>query len=185
MRLTRDKGPLLELSDRDRSSGPSAIRTIFLAVSDETPASGVLGLVTSLARCTDAVVVVCHVREWLVPGSEWILGEGVFVESKREATQLVEGVAARLRSAGVRVRAVQGGGRPGQVGRVIVEAARTQDADLIVLGFHRHSLIDEILGGSVARQVRRTSVVPVLNVPRHPVSGLSRSRRRTDLERAR
>jgi nucleotide-binding universal stress UspA family protein len=162
---------VLELSDQHGLDGPPAIRTIFVAVSDETPASGVLELVASLARCTDAVVVVCHVREWLLRGSEWILGEGVFVEGKREAAQLLEGVVARLRSDAVRVRGMRGGGRLGQVGRVIVEAARIQDADLIVLGFHRHSLIDEILGGSVARKVRRSSTVPVLTVPRRPLTG--------------
>jgi hypothetical protein len=49
---------------------------------------------------------------------------------------------------------MSGGGWPGQVGDAIVDAARATHADLIVLGFHRHSLLEELLaGGVVGRSV--------------------------------
>lgn len=145
------------------------IKTILVAVSIETPSSGVLDIVRELGRRLDATIVVFHVREWPFSGSEWVLGEGAFVEGTQEATCLLERVTGGLGSAGVRARGVVRAGRPSEIGREIVDAAITEQADLIVLGFHRHSLLDELLCGSVVRKVRRRSEVPVLTVPRHRV----------------
>jgi nucleotide-binding universal stress UspA family protein len=152
-----------------RGRGPEArthITTILVAVSAETPSNGVLDLVCELGRGLGATVVAFHVREWLFRGSEWVLGEGAFVEGRAEAARLLDQVIGRIRSAGIPARGIAGGGRPGQVGRRIIEVARAERADLIVLGFHRHSFVDELLGGSVARKVRRGSSLPVVTVPR-------------------
>jgi nucleotide-binding universal stress UspA family protein len=130
-------------------------------------ANRLLDLVGELARGLGATVVVFHMRERPFTGSEWILGEGGLVEGVDEATRVIDLVIARLRSAGVRARGSIRGGRVGQVGREILEVAAAEGADLIVLGCHRRSVLDELLGGSVARRVRRGSAVPVLVVPRH------------------
>ncbi len=53
-------------------------------------------------------------------------------------------------------------GRPSQV---ILEEAKRVGADLIVLGSHTHSALDEMLIGSVARKVTQNANVPVLLVP--------------------
>jgi len=160
-----------EISGRDDgrtrrwSAHPGGIKTILLAVSMETPSSRVIDLATDLGRRLGATIVAFHVREWPFRGSEWVLGEGAFVEGKKEASRLLDQVICRLRSVGVRVRGITGGGRPGQVGHAIVDAANLEDADLIILGFHRHSLLEELLAGGVTRKVRRLSEVPVLTVP--------------------
>lgn len=147
------------------------IETILVAVSTDTPSSGVIDLVIDLGRRLDATVVVFHVREWPFTGAEWVLGEGAFVEGKEEATRLVDRMIRRLGSMGVRARGMRVGGRPGQVGDAIVDAATAAHADLIVLGFHRHSLLEELLAGGVVRKVRRLSEVPVLTVPHQHVRG--------------
>ncbi len=125
-----------------------------------------MDFVSELGRGLDATIVAFHVREWPFSGSEWILGEGAFVEGKRQARRLLDRVVRRLRSEGVRARAISGGGRPGEVAQEIVDAARSEQADLIVLGFHRRPLVEELLGAGMARKVRRRSDVPVLTVPR-------------------
>src|ERR671935_1375701 len=144
---------------------PTKIQRILVAISPETPATDVLDLVVDLGRRLDAEVVAFHVRESLLPGSEWVLGEGLFTEGIEEATRLLERVMGRLRAEGIRARPVRRVGRPGEIGRAIVEAARGEQADLIVLGFHRHSLSDRLTGGGIARQVRRLANVPVVTVP--------------------
>ncbi len=53
-------------------------------------------------------------------------------------------------------------GRPSQV--ILAEAKRI-GAELIVLGSHTHSALDEMLIGSVARKVTQNATVPVLLVP--------------------
>jgi nucleotide-binding universal stress UspA family protein len=167
-----DLAPLEELHAARSPIGEPGprIHTILLAVSTETLSNGALELAAALARDARADVVAFHVREWLFPGSEWVLGEGAFVEGVAAAGRLIELVMGRLASEGVNATTVIRGGRPGQVGPAIVAAAHRRHADLIVLGFHRHSIVEEILAGGVARKVRRLSDVPVLTVPRGPVA---------------
>jgi nucleotide-binding universal stress UspA family protein len=134
-------------------------------VTARTPSDGVLDLAGELGRRFGATIVALHVREWPFVGSEWVLGEGAFVEGRAEALGLLDRVVGQLRSAGATARGIVRGGRPSEIGTAIVDAARSEHADLIILGFHRHSLLTELLGGSVARQVRRRADVPVLTVP--------------------
>jgi nucleotide-binding universal stress UspA family protein len=49
--------------------------------------------------------------------------------------------------------------------QVILEEAERTKADLIVLGSHGHTAINEVLLGSVARKVTGKSKIPVLLVP--------------------
>lgn len=51
----------------------------------------------------------------------------------------------------------------------IVSEAETDDADLIVVGARGHSMLDEILVGSVARGVVKKSPVPVMTIPLPPM----------------
>ena len=53
----------------------------------------------------------------------------------------------------------------GRPATVILDEARRIGADLIVLGSHGHSALDEMLIGSVARKITLKATVPVLLVP--------------------
>lgn len=53
----------------------------------------------------------------------------------------------------------------GRPATVILDEAKRIGADLIVLGSHGHTALDEMLIGSVARKVTLKATVPVLLVP--------------------
>ncbi len=53
----------------------------------------------------------------------------------------------------------------GEPAKVILEAAASTKADMIVLGSRGHSVIDELLLGSVAHKVTVKTTIPVVLVP--------------------
>jgi nucleotide-binding universal stress UspA family protein len=55
----------------------------------------------------------------------------------------------------------------GDPAHVIVETARQQDIDVIVMSTHGHSGISRVLFGSIARKVLSESPCPVFIVPSH------------------
>lgn len=55
--------------------------------------------------------------------------------------------------------------RMGNTAEQIVLEAQTDKSDLIIVGARGHSLLDEILVGSVARGVVKRSPVPVMTIP--------------------
>jgi nucleotide-binding universal stress UspA family protein len=52
--------------------------------------------------------------------------------------------------------------RPGAPAEVIVETAREQNCDLIVMGTHGHGTFTDVFVGSTARRVIKQSPIPVL-----------------------
>jgi nucleotide-binding universal stress UspA family protein len=83
------------------------------------------------------------------------------VRARREmaAQELVQ----RGRREGVRVTFLVWEGDPGDA---ILEAARAESADMIVLGSHGRGTIGRLLLGSVSQHVVRHASVPVVVVPR-------------------
>lgn len=55
--------------------------------------------------------------------------------------------------------------REGDPASVIVEDARAQGVEMILIGHHRHSLLERLLSGSVARAVLERAPCPVLVIP--------------------
>jgi nucleotide-binding universal stress UspA family protein len=76
-----------------------------------------------------------------------------------EALKYLEGVAAKLREAGLDVTAVARQGIPGEI---IVDYAHQENIDLITLATHDHSGLGRIVLGSVADNVLRQSGLPIL-----------------------
>ncbi len=74
----------------------------------------------------------------------------------------LQGLADRLRSAGVETTALLLQGRT--VETIMKEAGRLS-ASLIVLGSHGHGAVYDLLIGSVSEGIVRASTVPVLLVP--------------------
>lgn len=62
-------------------------------------------------------------------------------------------------------RPVQAVVREGDPATVIVEDAQAQGADVLMLGHHRHGLLERLLTGSVARRVLEHAPCPVLVIP--------------------
>lgn len=74
---------------------------------------------------------------------------------------LEEAYAVRVREAGVECRTVIESGKPSQV---IVEIARANQVNMIIMGTHGHSGIPHMMLGSVADKVLRLAPCPVLVV---------------------
>lgn len=86
--------------------------------------------------------------------------ETLTTELRAEGEQALDGVAERL-PAGVDLERELIEGSPA---REIVDHARTEPCDIVVMGTHGRSGVDRLLLGSVAERVVRRSPVPVLTV---------------------
>jgi nucleotide-binding universal stress UspA family protein len=151
-----------------------ALRTVLVPV-DGTPGAAVaLATAVPLARSSGARLLLVRAT---VPLPLWVyeptlgLNTGPLIDpmwnedARLAAEAYAEGLAARLRRAGL---ATEGQGISGQPGAAIVAAA--VDADLIVMSTHgRGGPLRSILG-SVANEVVRKSRRPVLLVRRARIS---------------
>jgi nucleotide-binding universal stress UspA family protein len=79
-------------------------------------------------------------------------------EAAQAATYL-EGVAARLREAGMKTSAEVG---RGEAIRVLLDTVARQDIDLIVIATHGRSGIGAVWAGSVTSRILRYSPRPIL-----------------------
>lgn len=119
-----------------------------------------------LARGDHSELVLVHVLSPVLP----VAGEGyvpakVYDDLSRslraQAGRQLDRLAARARSAGVRVRTlVLEGSAPERITR----AAKSQGADLIVMGTHGRGAVAKFFLGSVAERVVGTASCPVLTV---------------------
>ena len=96
----------------------------------------------------------------LVPDEKWIAG------AKKEAARYLEGIAAPLREAGVRVRTLLDERPPADA---ILHVAAREEVDLIVMSTHGRGGLSRMLMGSVADSVfRATSRAVMLVKPERP-----------------
>ena len=84
--------------------------------------------------------------------------------TKYTSRRYLEGVATRLRERGRTVELIQPEGDPAAV---LLEQARTLNADLIALTTHGRSGLSRLFYGSVAEAVLREAPCPVLLVRTH------------------
>jgi nucleotide-binding universal stress UspA family protein len=139
----------------------------ILAAVDYSPVTEqVLQTLETIAAMSAAHVWLVHVAP---PDPDFVgyeTGPGVVrsqvaVEHHERHLKL-QGLANRLRSAGVETTALLLQGRT--IETILKEAGRLP-ASLIVLGSHGHSAVYDLLVGSVAEGVVRRSTIPVLLVP--------------------
>jgi nucleotide-binding universal stress UspA family protein len=102
----------------------------------------------------------------ILPGSDVI---GDQIRAVREAEDYLAGVKAKLQKAGA--KAIETHVWYGPAAPAVVEAARVQKVDLIVMSTHGRSGLGRIVFGSVAESVLRGTHVPILLVraPSAPV----------------
>ena len=98
----------------------------------------------------------------LIPDDKWLAG------AKKEAARYLEGIAAPLREAGMRVRTLLDERPPADA---ILHVATREEVDLIVMSTHGRGGFSRLLMGSVAESVfRATSRTVMLVKPeRHAV----------------
>jgi len=96
----------------------------------------------------------------LVPDGKWL------DEGKKEAARYLEGIAAPLREAGMRVRTLLDERPPADA---ILHVAAREEVDLIVMSTHGRGGLSRMLMGSVADSVfRATSRTVMLVKPERP-----------------
>ncbi|MBJ7600597.1 universal stress protein [Candidatus Nephthysia bennettiae] len=142
-------------------------KRIVLAVDGSVDAGRALRATGELARLHGSEVLVVHGRELgllmpLVPGAPAPTRQ-LTVDTEDEARRLLSSAVSELRDWQPRVRG-QLLPRQGQVAQQIVEAARTAQADLIVLGARGMSQMWELVAGGPAQKVVRLADRPVLLV---------------------
>lgn len=138
-------------------------RHILLAT-DFSPTAGAAGKrALALARACGARLSVVHVVPSLAQAQavRWAYRE-MEAEVRRDAGRRLNGLVARARKAGVRAKGLLLSGTPAH--EAISRAARSQKADLVVVGTHGHTGLAGALIGSVAARVVATAPCPVLTV---------------------
>jgi nucleotide-binding universal stress UspA family protein len=96
----------------------------------------------------------------LIPDGKWL------AESRKEAARYLEGIAAPLREAGMRVRTLLDDRPPADA---ILHVAVREEVDLIVMSTHGRGGFSRMLMGSVAESVfRATSRTVMLVKPERP-----------------
>ena len=126
-----------------------------------------------LARMTGGSLRVLHVIDEPVTsiGFEGYegTGENIMELVERDGQRVVEKAVTTARTAGIPCDSVIGNSRQGRVCDMVVEAARSWKADVIVIGTHGRRGVGRLVMGSDAEQILRLAPVPVLLV-RAPAS---------------
>lgn len=145
---------------------PKTLRRL-LHPSDFSPASrAAFAKAVDLARENKAELILLHVRSLVVP----MMGEGYmspqtyqeFEDASRESAQKqMQKLVGEAKKKGVRVRALVS---EGAAHEQIVKTARSQKADMIVMGTHGRTGVSKLFLGSVAGRVVSMAPVPVLTV---------------------
>lgn len=133
----------------------------ILFPTDFSPASeSALGWATSLARDTGARLLIVHVEE---PPTPYVAGEYAIPEAttpaQNELAKLLAHVVPSDESVTYEHRLLLGDPAP-----EIVQLAKEENADLIVMGTHGRTGLSRLLMGSVAEHVVRRAACPVLTI---------------------
>jgi universal stress protein A len=132
-----------------------------------------LGYAEEMARKFGAEVLVLHVDQPLAPvmlapefGPSIDTGvmSRIAEEQRLLAQKELDKIVGRLRDGGLKARSLL---RVGAPFLEIINAAQTENADLIVMGTHGRSGLAHVLLGSVAERVVQKAPCPVLTI-RHP-----------------
>jgi nucleotide-binding universal stress UspA family protein len=129
---------------------------ILLAIDDSEPSDRAVEAAATLAEISDGQILVLHARE---VGSA---ARNPCLESRAEARQLVDGIAARLRRRGIRAQGEMHATRSGHAADDIADVARRIEADVIVMGSRGCSDLTSLLIGSVGHATIRRASCPVL-----------------------
>jgi universal stress protein A len=119
-----------------------------------------------LAKAGRAELVLVHVMSLPVPmaGDGYIppkIWEEMEASSRAYAQKQMDGLVAKAKRAGVRVKTLLVTGVPHER---IVQAARSQKADLVVMGTHGRTGLQRFFLGSVAERVVASAGCPVMTV---------------------
>ena len=140
---------------------------ILIAVDGSPYSAPAVSATVEVATKFQSQVYVLHVREHEVGRA------GAFpLETPQEAVDLVAATVKTLRAAGITVKGDLHGAIAGHAAKEIVDTAKTEGSDLIIMGSRGLSDIAGLFVGSVTHKVLQLAHVPVLVVrpPEAPVA---------------
>lgn len=143
------------------------IRKILAPIDFSDYSLKTLDYVTDLAKTLGAELVLLHVVEpvyYASPADLYGPSANIAMlmeEQRRMAQQHLDKLAERVREKGVSARTVLASGTAHQT---IVDVARKEKTDLIVMATHGRTGLSHVLLGSVAERVVRAATCPVLTV---------------------
>jgi nucleotide-binding universal stress UspA family protein len=137
-----------------------AVRRILLATDLSTASEGATRQAIDLARDLGASLVVVSVIDPEASGAAG--GQGLRMDQRRQARESsAQDVVLRGRRAGVRMSFMVWEGAPGPS---IVDAALSEQVDMVIVGSHGRGSVGRLFIGSVSEFVVRNSPCPVLVV---------------------
>lgn len=114
------------------------------------------------AGCSELPVLYTTETHWAYAAVETPrAAQRLYEDDRLSADERMKRYAERYQAQGIRVRAI---GRTGVPAPIIVETAREENVDLIVLGMRHADVIDRLLGKSIVGQVTRLAPCHVLCV---------------------
>jgi nucleotide-binding universal stress UspA family protein len=144
---------------------PRAAR-IVVGLDGSAGSAHALDWAIEMARRIDAEIVAVHVDSLptYMPAPMGILPPPDTPEQRAEVDQtFATDWCAPLRQSGVRFRTIIEEGTP--TGMALIEVARREGADMIVVGSRGLNGVTELLLGSVSHQVAHHSPIPVVIIP--------------------
>ncbi len=133
-------------------------RSILVPVENRETDQTILRHIRSLARLTNAKLLLVHVADgWVARNFDQLkLQESEEIKHDRE---YLDGLEHDLRNEGFEVSSVLAKGEPSTE---IIKLARSAGVDLIAMTTHGHRFISDILYGATADKVRHAVDIPVL-----------------------
>jgi len=169
-----NRGPV-----RTTDEAPVILKRVLVPLDGSRLAECVLPTAISLGAHLRARVTLLHVMERAAPAT--VHGDR-HLTAASEAARYLDEVARRVAAGGVVVESHVHPNLEGDVAQSIVAHAADLDADLVILATHGAGGAKRVLFGSVAQQVLRKGVRPVLLI-RPPEGQASREAAPTDVRR--
>jgi nucleotide-binding universal stress UspA family protein len=132
---------------------------ILIPLDGSTMAESAVAEAAQMARPDSTLVLVRAANARVMPGADVIEAQ---IAAVREAEEYMAALKQKLEKDGV--RGIETHVWYGPAAAAIVEAARVQKADLIVMTTHGRSGLGRVVFGSVAESVLRGTTVPILLV---------------------
>jgi nucleotide-binding universal stress UspA family protein len=139
--------------------GPMKMKKILFPTDYSTCGNAALQMATSLARDTGATLMIVHVEEPPLAYGGGEMYYGVPEPDTEELERMLKEVVPLDPSVPYEHRLITGD--PAQT---VVDLAKEEEVDIIVLGTHGRTGLSRLLMGSVAEAIVRRAACPVLTV---------------------
>jgi nucleotide-binding universal stress UspA family protein len=136
---------------------------VLLSVDGSEDSDKAVRLTCELARIHGSRVLVVHGRDvpLVAPSGQPTPPRVERWETDEDAQRIVDAAISELRAAGIEASGQLLPGQ-GRIGYKILEAAESENSDLIVLGSRGMSRVEELMIGSVAHKIIHMAKCPIL-----------------------